>query len=287
MKNSITNNKMTVTIKSLGAEICSLISHKTQKEYIWQADPKIWARSSPILFPIVGPLKNGEYEFKEKRYHLNQHGFAKDREHSLIEQSKDTLKYCLKADESTLENYPFDFELFSTYRLIEKTLNIHFEVVNKDNKTMWFSLGAHPAINCNIADGNQVIIFDQSLPMEYYERNLVNGLIERNKLQLIKEGEFLTLNYKMFDNGALFIESENRESIVLIDKHEKEKIKINFRGFPILGLWTKKDASFICIEPCYGLCDFVEATGSIKDKLFIQTLEPEEVFECSYQIEIL
>ena len=105
------NEELTLTVISAGAEMKSLKDNKTEQEYLWQADPKFWGRTSPVLFPIVGNYAQKQSVYEGKTYTLSQHGFARDMEFDLESQTEEEIWFVLKDTESTLEKYPFHFIL--------------------------------------------------------------------------------------------------------------------------------------------------------------------------------
>ena len=142
---SISNHFLSVNVNSFGAELCSVYSPETAIEYIWQADPSVWARHAPNLFPLVGKLKEGSYVHEGAVYKLPQHGFARDQDFVCIEESEHKLCFELTATEQTLKDFPFHFSLQISYTLTEHKIRVDYSVFNPDSKELYFSLGAHPA----------------------------------------------------------------------------------------------------------------------------------------------
>ncbi len=150
MRYVIENDELRVEVDSFGAELKSVKNKVTGEEYMWYGDPEFWGRTSPILFPFVGSLKNKEFIYKGKHYPMGQHGFARDHEHTLVSQTDDELLFSFSSDEETLEKYPFAFTLRIGYKLEGDTLRVSWEVENPADETMYFSIGAHPAFNCPV-----------------------------------------------------------------------------------------------------------------------------------------
>ena len=144
---TIENDKVKATINTKGGELASLILKETEVEYIWQADPEFWGRHAPVLFPIVGKLIDNTYTYEGKSYTMGQHGFARDKEFFLIEQTESLIKVGLKSDDSTREVYPFDFELILSFELNEDNLICGYNVKNTSEDVMYFGIGGHPAFN--------------------------------------------------------------------------------------------------------------------------------------------
>ena len=150
---SISNEFLEATYHEKGAELSSLKSKTSGIEYIWQADPEHWGRHAPVLFPIVGKLKNDTYRFEDKSYVLTQHGFARDRRFELINANQESVTFQLKWSEGSLTTYPFKFILEISYSLENTTLVTSYKVANDDDIDLYFSIGAHPAFNCQKIPG--------------------------------------------------------------------------------------------------------------------------------------
>lgn len=287
MRNTINNGLISITIKDHGAELCSLKTNHNNKEYIWQADPEYWGKHSPLLFPIVGCLKDNHFTFEGKQYELPRHGFARDYDFDSIAGNTDNqLKYLFRSNEKTLKMFPFEFELLITYQLTEQSVDISYEVRNKGDKTMYFSIGAHPAFNCPISEGGQTLEFEEAVTLESHIINPENGLIEKGKRAILKDQKELLLQYDLFKQDALIFDLHTINNVTIKNGHTDERVKVSFEGFPYLGIWTPQ-APFICIEPWYGIADSEDFTGTIEQKRGIVELEQGKNFNCSYRIEIL
>ena len=150
MRYVLENDVLRVEIDSFGSELKSVQSKETGLEYMWQRDPKFWARTSPVLFPFVGSLKNKEYIHEGKHYPMGQHGFARDMEHSLVSKTDSEIWFELLSNEDTLEKFPFEFKLSIGYQLEANKVKVLWKVENPAENTLYFSIGAHPAFNCPI-----------------------------------------------------------------------------------------------------------------------------------------
>ena len=171
------NGIISVEIVNHGAELKSAV--KGDFEYMWCADEKYWARTSPILFPFVGSLKDKVYRLDGKVYSMNQHGFARDNEFELIDSGANSATYIFEANEETLLKYPFDFALKIKYTLINNKIKVEWIVENKNDRIMSFSIGAHPAFN--LKDGDNYFKFDTDNDILY---NLIDeaGLFDKNRI---------------------------------------------------------------------------------------------------------
>lgn len=283
LKTELKNSRLTATINHKGAELISL-KNANHKEYIWEGNPEYWGKHSPILFPIVGTLKNNMYIFNRNSYQLPRHGFAREMSFELIQQTTNTVTFSLSSSEETKLVYPFDFELQIKYTLEGSKLLIEYKIINKDTATIPFSIGAHPAFALTKNFEEYDLLFDQSEDLTVY--TLKNDLISDTVFTLKMDKNKLPLSYPLFENDALIIKKLQSKSITILEK-ETPLLKVQFNDFPNLGLWTKNNAPFICIEPWLGYSDTIHSKGIIEDKEGIQFVETKSSFDCSFYIEIL
>lgn len=281
MTTSISNNFLSAKINSKGAELFSLKTNN--QEYIWEGNPDFWGKHAPVLFPIVGTLKNNSYQINEKNYKLSRHGFARDMTFELIEKTENSATFSIQSSEETLKVYPFEFELQIQYLLEEKKLNTSYKVINKSQFQMPFSIGAHPAFALNGNFEDFEIQFEKNEPLVY--SLLENDLISNQTKTLEKQNGVVPLNYKLFENDALIFKNLASKSLNIL-KNKTPLLKVDFQGFPHLGIWTKKDAPFLCIEPWYGYSDTNDSTGNLFEKEGIQLLDANEIFQSNFTIEI-
>jgi galactose mutarotase-like enzyme len=280
---TISNSNLTAKIKHLGAELCSLKSN-TSIEYIWEGNPEFWGKHSPVLFPIVGTLKNNSYQYNTTKYHLSRHGFARDTEFELIDKQENSATFSIQSNAETQKVYPFDFELQINYTLENNSLSIHYKVINTGNTAMPFSLGAHPALALPGDFDEYSIAFEKEEPLVYHllEKDLISDITETLEVK----NKQLHLNYQLFENDALIFKSLQSKALT-INKKGNSLLKVSYEDFPHLGIWTKINAPFICIEPWFGYSDSVESTGDLFEKEGIQVLDSKATFNAKFSIEIL
>jgi len=283
LNTTISNKILSASIKHAGAELFSLTDNQN-KEYMWNGNPDFWPKHSPILFPIVGSLKNETYTFDEKEYHLSRHGFARDKEFELIEKTESSATFSLSYNEETLHQYPFKFELQIIYNLEENKLNIGYKVINKGETQFPFSIGAHPAFSLPEEFSNYSIQFEKEEKLEY--SLLEDGLISNTTATLETSNNTVSLNYKLFENDALVFKTLQSNSLTILE-NSKPYLKVDFEDFPSLGIWTKENAPFICIEPWFGYSDTLEKSGDILKKEGILLLEANQIFNSEFNIEVL
>lgn len=283
MNTTIKNNTLSAVINAKGAELFSL-QDKNSKEFMWEGNPEFWGKHSPVLFPIVGTLKNNTYVYDDVTYHLPRHGFARDMVFEMIEHSDNKTVFALYSSVETKKVYPFDFELKISYTLLDNKLVICYQINNKNNFEMPFAIGAHPAF----ALPND--FEDYSLEFEHPENltsfELENDLLSNKTNSIILEKNQLPLTYSLFEKDAMIFKDLKSRTITILDKNNPF-LRVDFNGFENLGLWTKPNAPFICIEPWLGYSDTIKSTGKLIDKEAIHFIAPKKEFECCFSIEIL
>ena len=283
MNTTISNSTLSVSIKHAGAELFS-IKNNNNKEYIWEGNPDFWGKHSPVLFPIVGTLKNNTYTIDGKEYQLPRHGFARDMEFQLIHKSENSATFSLASTTETLKKYPFEFELQLIYTIKDASLDIEYKVINKSDKQMPFSIGAHPAIALPENFENYAFEFEKEETLKYYL--LENDLISNKTKVLETTRNSVPLNYSLFENDALIFKTLESKSLTILE-NSKPYLKVDFEDFPSLGLWTKEQAPFICIEPWLGYSDTAENSGDLFEKEGILVLDANETFHSKFSITIL
>ena len=283
MKITLSNSELTATINTFGAELISF-KNNSNREYIWEGNPNYWGKHSPILFPIVGSLKNNNYIYNNSIYNLPRHGFAREMDFEVKEKTDLEVVFSLKQTGATLEKYPFNFELQISYTLTNSVLKIGYKVINNNDFSMPFSIGAHPAFALPSDFKNYELLFEKSEKL--IVSTLENDLISNATYILPMENNSLRLNYSLFENDALVFKTIASKSVTLAENNIP-LLKVHYKDFPSLGIWTKSQAPFICIEPWIGYADTIENNGNIEDKEGIQILGVNQTFETNYLIEIL
>jgi galactose mutarotase-like enzyme len=284
MNVTIFNSKLSAQIDCKGAELFSLKSIATNQEYMWEGDPKFWEKHSPVLFPIVGTLKNNTFTYNENQFQLLRHGLARNLNFSLIDATENQAVFSLQSSEETKKSYPFEFELQITYTLLDTKLELKYTIINNDKVAMPFSIGAHPAFALPNNFESYALEFDQQENLKCF--TLENDLVSDNSFEIALENKKLPLTYSTFENDALIFKTLQSRVITIL-KNNKPILKVAFNDFKNLGIWTKVGASFICIEPWLGYSDTIHATGNLLEKEGIQFVAVNERFECGFSVEIL
>jgi galactose mutarotase-like enzyme len=283
LKIILSNSELTATINTFGAELISL-KNKSNREYIWEGNPNYWGKHSPILFPIVGSLKNNSYCYNNVVYNLPRHGFVREMDFDVIKKTDSTVVFSIQQSTVTLEKYPFQFELQISYTLINSVLKISFKVINNNDVSMPFSIGAHPAFAIANDFENYELQFEKSENLVVSK--LENDLISNTTYTLPLENNSMPLTYSLFENDALIFKTIKSKSVTIAE-NKIPFLKVQYNDFPSLGIWTKSQAPFICIEPWLGYADTIENNGNLEQKEGIQILGVNQIFETNYLIEIL
>lgn len=278
-----------IQTKKLGAELTSV--QYNGKEMLFQGAKVLdsngniyWKRQAPILFPIVGQLKNSQTQIEGEIYEMSQHGFARDMDFEEISKTENKHHYMLKYNEGTLKKYPYKFELHVIYEIIGDTLTVTYKVKNIDDKIIYFGLGGHPAFNCDYSNGEYEIVFSENEDKIVFLK-LKNGLIDTEKAQNILQDNKIYLKEDTFDNDAVIMKNLKSNKVILQNHETNQKIlEFDFTGFPYLALWSKKGAPFVCIEPWQNTADRIDSIQIYKDKENIIELPKDKKFECKYSI---
>tara|TARA_B100000745_G_C20075099_1_gene367148 strand:- start:10 stop:855 length:846 start_codon:yes stop_codon:yes gene_type:complete len=266
----IENELLTVEVSTLGAELQSIKSIETGKEYLWQGNPDFWARRAPLLFPVVGQLKNDSYKIGEEVYQLGKHGFARDSEFEVLKWNSTEVVFSLKSSPATFASYPYHFDFRVGYRLEASSIVQSFEVMNTDNQTIPFSFGAHPAFNASPIEAHK-IVFEKP---EKQESVIIEEGIRGNKTKPVFKENCIQLSQEIFDEDALIFSKLDSKSVALQNANGESLVKVQFDGFPFLGIWAKPKAPYVCIEPWCGVADHKDHNGNIFEKEGIMVLEP-------------
>lgn len=290
MKHKIENSKLQLSVKQTGAEICSLKSIKSGKEFIWEGKPEVWAGQAPILFPIVGALKEGVYKYEGKEYSLPQHGFMRfNKNVELLEKKENSLTFLLKSDKESLKVYPFDFKFITTYELKGNSVHIKHEVFNSSNKEIYFSLGEHPGFKCPLNDHE--IYSDYYLEFETNENSKSwkvedGGLIGTATFDVFNGGNIINLYPDIFEKDALVFKDLKSRKISLKSRKSKQVVTVRYDGYPFMGIWAIPNAPYVCIEPWIGIADSVNFDQEIVNKEAIIKLAAKDRFKAMFSIEI-
>ena len=276
------NKFFTLGVKEMGAELTSLKSKKTGIEYIWEGNTDIWYGQSPILFPVIGRLLDDKYRLNGKEYSMEKHGIVRKKPFKLVEQTEDSLTFVQTDDEASLEIYPYHFELFVTFKLNGNSLEVSHKVVNKNDCVMYYSFGAHPGFNCKIGD---YLEFDTPQVSVLNEQIDEESLLLDNQVELLKNEKRITIEKNTFDNDALILSGYTDKVISLKSDDHNRVVRFNFDS-PVLGIWAKPNAPYVCIEPWWGINDNHDKKADLSEKRGILSLKANssETFTWSAEI---
>lgn len=257
----ISNGKLTATINYFGAELVSL--QKDGKEVIWNGDERFWKNHAPILFPVCGGLKGDIYYLDGKKYSMPKHGFAKLVEFELFEKTESSVSFILNDTPQSLEIFPFKYSFVVSYTLSD-CLKIDYKVINKDDKTMYFTIGCHEAYTLTDDFTNYYVKFDKI--EELKALNVVGTSVSEEYVDY-GTSDTINLNYDLFAIDAVVLRHINSRKITLAHKTKGEICTVESDdNFKNLLLWTKPNAPFLCIEPWIALPDYVDSNQQIKEK---------------------
>jgi galactose mutarotase-like enzyme len=268
-----------IEVKEKGAEWCRFLDVQNNIEYLWSGDPAVWGKHAPLLFPIVGTLKDNQYYYNGNPYTLSRHGFARDMMFTLLESSDTHCIFELKASAETLQVYPFSFSLQVSYHLIGKTLELTYQVKNEGGEIMYYSIGGHPAFRVPFLPGTHYedyqLIFEQPETVDRWPISSA-GLIESESIPFLQNQSAIPVQRALFARDAIVLKHLHARSISLVARAGQTGIQFDFPDFPYLGLWAAKDADFLCIEPWQGIADSVNHDQQLTHKEGILSLPPDQ-----------
>ena len=275
-----------------GGELVSL-QDGSGTEYIWGGDPAFWAGRNPVLFPIVGGLKNGTVRFNGRSYAMPRHGFARDNKFSVAEQGKNFVVFELRENEATLKQYPYAFSLQVTHRLEESGFSTSFRIKNAGVEPMPFCIGGHTAFRCPLQGGERFedyeVVFDRP---EQADLILLtqDGLVSHEKREpfLHEEDRFMLDRDSFARLDTMILENLRSTGVSLRHRKSGHGVHLDFTGFPMIGFWTKAEpaAPFFCMEPWQGCTAVDNESGEFTDKPYCTVLAPGESKRLGYTVSL-
>ncbi|GAA4811555.1 aldose 1-epimerase family protein [Litoribaculum gwangyangense] len=288
---TLQNSNLKIVVKKTGAELCEISAIKNKTNFMWDAKPDIWGSYAPNLFPIIGALKDDTYIFEGKKYTLPKHGFVRHNQNiELHKQTQNSLTFKLTYNDELLKSYPFKFEFHITYTLIDNAITVTHKVKNCDTKTMYFSIGGHPAFKCPVFENDTYE--DYYLEFEHVENskrhliNMENGLISNKTEAVFNHSNQIALQHELFEKDALVFKDLKSRKVSLKSKNHGTILTVSFPEFNYLGIWAKPTGNYVCIEPWLGIADSENTNQDFKTKEGILKLDSGKTFEASYTIEI-
>lgn len=290
MRIPLSGTSLTAAVETRGGELVSL-RDRSGTEYIWQGDPAFWSGQNPILFPIVGSLKDGRVEIGDRSFEMDRHGFARRCGFTLAERGPDFAVLELRESPETLERYPFPFVLRVRHRLLENGFSTSFTVENPGEAPLPFCIGAHTAINCPLFQEERFedyeLVFDQA---EDADTLLLSpgGLIRDGQTEPMLSAGKVTLDYNAFRRlDTIIFRGLRSRRVDLRHKETGRGVSLDFSQFPMAAFWTKPGGPFLCMEPWHGCAALEGESGKFQDKPHVMTLAPGEKKELAYTFTLL
>lgn len=303
MEYFLENSYLKATIKGFGAELKSIVGKADNQEYMWEANPDFWGKTSPILFPFIGKLQDAGYQYQGKRYTIEKHGFARDMEFCVMEQGQDRIVLALESNAETLEKFPFPFRLEVEYSLQEAAVKEQWRVHNMGTETMYFSIGGHPAFACPLKVGQKtagtetnrgekridcfVRLYgaEDKKTVLSTEIGVPNGLLTGNRVQLALDKGVLPITDHIFDHDALALVQEGITAVGILDKAGKEYVRLE-ADCPVWGIWSMpdNDAAYVCLEPWWGICDSKGYVGTLEERPFTNQVPAGDTWTAEFRI---
>ena len=281
MQYTIQNDHLAVTADTHGAELVSVVSKSTGTQMLWNADPKVWNRHAPILFPYAGKLQGSQYRLDGETYTGGGHGFARDSEFTAVEVTPEKLSFCLIWNEDTLRKFPRKFRLTVSYTLSGKTVQERVEVANLDEKELRFGLGYHPGFMLPFDDQHTTEDYELRFdtPQSPDEVLFESAFMTHNTRPYMKNSTSIALNDRMFDNDSICLQGLTAKTVSLTEKDTGRSISIDLTGFPYFIFWSspnQEKLQFLCLEPWHTHPDMTDSDGDWNHKACAAELAPQE-----------
>lgn len=284
----IENESLKITISRHGAEIREVTHKKNRLSYMWTGDSTYWGRVSPVLFPIVGRLKNDQYQVDRKTYNMAQHGFLRDVEFEMADHMDDAASFVFRSAGKFTDIYPYEFTAFIHYTLKDDSLIVSWEIINENQEDMYFSIGAHPAFRIPLFENESLEDYYLTLGPAENKNVLEYGIKDSLLFEKEKAHDYrrIPLKAPLFKNDAIIF--SNIDEVTLKSSKTNHRIEVTLTDFPFVGIWSKYEdengtiAPFVCIEPWHGIADMHDASGNFKEKFGINKLGPSETFQREY-----
>jgi len=302
MKYYLENQKYKVEFECFGAEIKSVWDKELKADRMWSANATFWAKTAPFLFPFIGRLQGAEYRFHGNTYPADKHGFGQRVAYKMVSQGMDNIRFQFKDTAETREKYPFKFSLILEYILKEDSILENWYVENTGDGPMYFSIGGHGAFACPIITkendktlsleerplriGQKIKLYgleDKEEVMSY--RLNKDGLITEELLPIPLENGCFTIAEDTFAADALIFDHEKITAAAILDENGREYMRLESEA-PVWGIWSYPDskAGYVCLEPWYGICDFVGFEGTLEERPWTQTVLPGETWKAGIRM---
>lgn len=273
---SITSDRMSAAINPHGAELSS-IRDADGRELMTDADPRWWTGRAPLLFPVVGKPAGEVIRVDGQSYPMKQHGFARRRDFEVVSRERGRVVVALGDDTETRASYPFAFQLEAAFTITDATLEIAITIRNPADVPLPASFGFHPAFAWPLPSGEpraaHRITFAEDEPEALRVLNS-DGQITAERRASPIDGRVLHLADALFARDALIWDHVRSQS-VRYGAERGPALEIAFPDTPMMGIWTKPGAPFVCVEPWHGIADPVDYAGEFRDKPGVFEVPPQ------------
>lgn len=276
---TLKNDFLTVEIEDVGAQLAS-ITGRDGTQYLWQGDPDIWPRRAPMLFPVLGRLKDSQYTLEDETYTISTHGFCRDALFAAEQHSDVSASFHLTDSEQTRAVYPFAFSLCVTYTLEENRLVKRHTVENRSQREMYFELGGHDGFRAPLAPGERMEDYAIRIPglesIQPYAMNEELMLVPKDRVIPLENGR-IPLKPYVYGLDTIILDQLPQSKAILVDGQDRPRVSMEFEDFPYLGIWTQNkpfDTNYVCIEPWTTLPDGTFVGRGLDEKAGIRALAP-------------
>lgn len=301
MRYVLENEQIRAEIESFGGELKSLADKGSGQEYMWEADPAFWGKTSPVLFPFIGKLAGGAYRYGGKKYEIEKHGFVRDMEFIPTDRQEESITFYLESSEDTLRKYPFPFRLEIAYKLEGRNLKVSWRIVNRGTETMYFSMGGHPAFACPLKGGGEkagksrtdcfLKLYGKDLQpfsgrtVQSTEIMVPEGLLTGSSFPVEVKDSLIRITEHIFDKDALCLEKQGVGAIGICDAGGREYVRLEAEC-PVWGVWSVPDSrgAYVCLEPWWGICDSNGYAGTLQERPYTNAAEAGETWEQGFII---
>ncbi|WP_137787042.1 aldose 1-epimerase family protein [Sphingomonas sp. 3P27F8] len=284
----IAGDGLTAAINPLGAELSSL-KDADGRELMTDADPAFWTGRAPLLFPVVGKPAGETIRVDGRAYAMKQHGFARRMSFAVVARAADRVTFVLTDTAETRACYPFAFRLEVTFRIERAALHVEVSIDNPGDVPLPASFGFHPAFAWPLPGGGAKeahrIVFAAAEPAPLRQID-GDGQIAPDLRPSPLDGRMLALRDALFAKDALIWDRLHSESVIY-HGDGGPRLEIAFPDTPMLGIWTKPGAHFVCIEPWHGIADPAGFAGEFRDKPGVFEVAPGAAKRISMRVTLL
>jgi len=192
----------------------------------------------PILFPIAGRLTGDSFPVGDQRVSMSQHGFARRmpwRVNGIDTAGAASLSVTLDANDATLAQWPFRFQVTFQYRLSEGALAIRQRFSNHDDRPMPIHPGLHPYffVESGRKSGARVVTNGTRA------RDTRSGAVGPLVLPIDLSGGEVDLQILDHAGATVGLDRPGRPALSLgLDPTQA-----------IVTVWTLPGRDFVCVEP--------------------------------------